>query len=76
MTIKLSNNIKMVKTQDINYMSLKPSLELIKKDIYDINGYSDEKLCLYDVLYSLSEKVTITINPIPTEAIVKLNMIE
>lgn len=76
MTLSLSSNIKVLETTDSEYVLLVPSLDSIKKDVYEINGYSDERLCLYDILYSLAEKVTITIEPIPSNAMIDLNMIE
>lgn len=81
MTISLSKNITTINTTDVTYVELTPSLANIKNSLYTQLGNSDNRLCLYDLLYSIRGEikipmVTITIDTIPHNASVKLKVIE
>lgn len=81
MAITLYKNIYTHPTDDEKYVEMKPSLQNMKNNIYTNCGPSDERLCLYDLLYSIMgesaiQMVTITIEPTPSNAIVKLKIIK
>ena len=81
MTISLSTNIITTPTTDSMYVEMKPTLEGIQNNMYLQCGHTDDKLCLYDLLYSIAgevgiPKVTITIAPYPPNAIVNLKIIK
>lgn len=72
MTISLGKNIGFVLTNDENIMVLEPTIDLLKKEVIEHIGESDEKLVLYDFLQILAEKVKITVNATPPNSIIKL----
>lgn len=83
MTISLYKNISRVDTIDDEYTEIKPSLMELQSLLYKSYGNSNTKITLYDMLCILLgrdptavELVTITINPIPSNATVVLEMKE
>ena len=83
MTISLSKNIIRDTTTEPTYTEMKPSLVELQQRLFEFYGDTNVRLTLYDILCilvgkdpTIPELVTITIEPMPSDAIVVLELKE